>query len=149
MDPAISGCPDADNDGVVDKLDKCPGEPAEAGGEKETLGCPKRAHLRGDRFVVQPPLSPDASASDASALQEIAFALRAMSSIRRVSVEVVLQGVDTDEALADRAVERASQIVKQLIDLGVDRRRLEPVGAVSPNPPRINVIVVDKAPAPK
>ncbi|MBI5537813.1 MAG: thrombospondin type 3 repeat-containing protein [Deltaproteobacteria bacterium] len=148
-DPAISGCPDADNDGVVDKLDKCPSEPAEASGDKDTLGCPKRAHLRGDRFVVQPPLGPEPSASDASALQEIAFALRAMSSIRRVDVEVVLQGSDTDEELADRAVERAAQLVKQLIDLGVDRRRLTPVGAVSSNPAKINFTVTDKAPAPK
>lgn len=142
-DRVVSGCPDSDNDGVADKIDVCPREPAQAGSDRRSLGCPKRARLSGDRFVVQPPLGTEHAAVDVEALREIAFALRADSSIRKMSVEVTLQGSDSDEPLVDRAIERAGQLVQQLIELGVERRRLDAVGGVSAQPSAVH-FVVDK-----
>jgi OmpA-OmpF porin, OOP family len=144
-DKVVTGCPDSDNDGVADKVDLCPREPAEAGNDPRTLGCAKRARLSGDRFVLHPPLGEVSAAADIEALREIAFALRADSSIRKLSVEVTLTGSDTDEPIVDRAVERAGQIVQQLIELGVERKRLDPVGAVSTLPFKINFVVTDKS----
>ncbi|HQP34436.1 MAG TPA: thrombospondin type 3 repeat-containing protein [Polyangiaceae bacterium] len=141
----VNGCPDTDNDHTVDRLDKCPLDPAPPGAYAESLGCPTRARLRGDRWLVQPPLSPDPSPSDLSALQEIAFLLRATSAIEQVTIEVSLQGVESDDALVQKAIQRASAILHQLVELGVHPSRLTPVGAVSPDPPHIDFAVSARA----
>jgi len=145
-DPETSGCPDTDNDRVVDKLDRCPLEPAETGGDPEKLGCPLRARFKGDRWIVQPPLGPDPSASDLAALREIAFHLRYTASISQVSVEVAFQGVESDEQLVEKAMHRATGIIRQLVELGVHPSRLSPIGAVSPDPSHVEFVVVPKGP---
>ncbi len=148
-DKTVSGCPDSDNDHVVDKLDRCPHEPAEASSDPDTLGCPRRARLRNERFVIYPPLSITGAeatrALDDEPLREIAFAVRADMTIRKVTVDVTLQGSEEDLELANRAVERATEIVKRLIDFGVDRSRLERVGGVSPSPASIEITISDRA----
>jgi hypothetical protein len=145
-DPQASGCPDTDNDRVVDKLDRCPLEPARDSADPATRGCPKRARLRGDRFVVEPRLhaEPARAADDADAIEEIAFTLRASASLARVAVEVTLQGAQDDAQLAERAAERAAEIVARLVELGVDRKRLDPVGAVSTAPSKVEVVVTER-----
>jgi hypothetical protein len=146
-DPAVAGCPDMDNDGVPDRVDSCPGEPAPRTSNPAAPGCPGRARLVGERFAISPPLTPEGAPDDAQALAEIAFALRVSSAIRKVAVEVSLQGNDSDEQLADRAVELASALVERLVELGVERRRLEPVGGVSSAAPAVTITVTDRVPA--
>jgi len=147
-DNAINGCPDSDNDHVVDKLDRCPYEPAEPGDDPDRLGCPKRARLRADRFVIDPPLNPSADnasrALDDQALREVAFAIRANRSIAKVSLGVTLQGVDTDTALVPLALARATELVQRLVQLGLDRAILDAVGAVSPAPSHVEIVVTER-----
>ena len=108
--PSENGCPDSDNDHILDKKDKCPHEPAQADPGDANLGCPKFAHLRGDKFVLSRPVRADAaSPADDAVLSEIAFALRANMALSKVSVEVTLQGQDDDEALVERAADRAGR----------------------------------------
>lgn len=110
-------------------------------------GCPRRARLRGDRFDLTPPLTaasetPDRQADD-DTLWEIAFALRSAPHIAKVAVEVRLQAPDDEvDAVADRAIEIANDIVQRLVDLGVDRQRLEPVGVIA-DTPGVVIHVVD------
>lgn len=145
-DQETTGCPDTDNDRVVDKLDRCPLEPAETSGEPDKLGCPVRARLRGDRWIVQPPLGPEPSTSDLAALREIAFHLRYTASINQIAVEVALQGVESDEQLVEKAMQRAAGIIRQLVELGVHPSRLSPVGAVNPDPSHIEFVITSRVP---
>ncbi len=146
-----NGCPDRDNDHVADVHDACPDEPGRASDDPKLSGCPKRARLRGDRFVIDPPLTaasdhPDTAADD-EALWEIAYALRSAPQIRKVAIEVRLQAPEQDiDAAADRAIAIANDLVKRLVDLGVDRSRLDPVGAIA-DTPGVVVRVVESADA--
>jgi hypothetical protein len=99
--------------------------------------------------LIHPPLSIDGSPSsvavDDEALREVAFAVRADMSIRKVTVEVTLQGSDDDLELANRAVERATQIAQRLAALGVEPTKIERVGGVSTGPPNILLTISERA----
>jgi len=95
---------------------------------------------------VQLPLGEVVVAADIEVLREIAFVLRADSSIHQLAIEVTLKGNNSDDTIVDRAMERAAQIVQQLIDLGVERKRLSPVAGVSAQPFKIDFVVTDKTP---
>jgi OmpA-OmpF porin, OOP family len=147
-DKTVNGCPDSDNDHVVDKLDRCPHEPAEPSDDPDTLGCPRRARLRGDRFVIHPPLSITGDSAsqtqDDEALREVAFGIRANRSIAKVALGVTLQGVDTDTALVNRALSRATELARRLVELGLARDKIDPVGGVSPAPAHIDIVVTER-----
>ena len=147
-----NGCPDRDSDHIADRMDACPDEPGRAAPSLLANGCPQRARLHGDHFEVEPPLTaasptPDPRADD-DALWEIAAALRASPRLRKIAVEVRLPspGDDQLESTADRAVQIADDIVQRLVDLGVERSRLDPVGAIADDP-GIAIRVVETSPA--
>lgn len=147
-DRSISGCPDRDNDRIVDKLDACPEEPAPPSDNPDRIGCPQHARVVGDQFLLTPAIDPNNSdpSAESAVLAEVAFALRATPEIQKASVEVrLIVGPDDDEIeVADRAVERAEQLVAALVQLGVERNRIEPVGAISPNTSLVRIVIVDR-----
>jgi len=147
-----NGCPDRDSDHIADRMDACPDEPGRTAPSLLANGCPRRARLHGDHFEVDPPLTatsstPDPRADD-DALWEIAAALRASPRLRKIAVEVRLPSPADDqiESTADRAVQIADDIVQRLVDLGVERSRLDPVGAIADDP-GIAIRVVETSPA--
>ncbi|PKN45955.1 MAG: hypothetical protein CVU63_08180 [Deltaproteobacteria bacterium HGW-Deltaproteobacteria-20] len=148
-DPSTSGCPDRDNDRIVDGLDACADEPAPTYEDGQRPGCPRHARLEGNRFVLTPSPDPFGSpdrGADAVVLKEVAFILRAMPHLTKIAVEVRLrtrEGEDESQ-LADLAVERAHVFARQLVDLGVEISRIEPVGALSKEDPALRILVVDR-----
>ena len=147
-DAQASGCPDKDNDRVVDKLDRCPTEPAPPYTDSTNPGCPKHARIRGDQFDLSPALDPLGSQGsvDQIVLSEVAFILRAMPQLKKIAVEVRLTvPSDEDETeVADLAVARADSFVQRLVDLGVERERLDPVGALSSDKSDVRIFIVER-----
>ncbi len=148
-DPETTGCPDRDNDRVVDKLDECPTEPAPTYDDGIRPGCPRHARVQGDRFALSPPIDP-LDTSDESmrnlVLGEVAFILRAMPHLTKIAIEVHLPVTDErDETeTADLALDRAHALAQRLVDLGVERSRLETVGASSGKKPRLRLLIVEQ-----
>lgn len=148
-DPESTGCPDRDNDRVVDKLDACPTEPAPPYDDGERPGCPRHARVQGDRFVLSPPLDPmdtsDRSPRDV-VLSEVAFILRAMPHLTKIAVEVHLPVSDerNETETADLALDRAHALTQRLVDLGVERSRLEAVGTLTGDAPRLRLLIVEQ-----
>jgi len=147
-DPEVTGCPDQDNDRVVDKMDRCPAEPAPPYAGTQRPGCPKHARIVDNEFEISPALDPLGSARrvDQIVLREVAFILRAKPELNKVAVEVRLTvPAGRDEVdVADLAVARAESFVKRLVELGVQRRRLDPVGALSEESSAVRILVIER-----
>lgn len=148
-DAATTGCPDRDNDRIVDGFDACPDEPAPIYDDRQRPGCPRHARLEANHFVLTPAPDPFGSpdrGADAVVLQEVAFILRAMPHLTKVAVEVRLRAREGEDEsrLADLAMERAQAFARQLVDLGVEVSRVEPVGALSKGDPALRILVVDR-----
>lgn len=147
-DPQSSGCPDQDNDRVVDKNDACPTEPAPSYEGSARPGCPQHARIEGDEFKLSPALDPLGGEGhvDQIVLREVAFILRATPEISKVAVEVRLtapEGQDEVEAAA-LAVARAEAFVQRLVQMGVERERLDPVGALSNQSSAVRILVIER-----
>ena len=147
-DPQSSGCPDTDNDRVVDKNDVCPNEPAPAYEGSARPGCPQHAQLEGDEFQLSPALDPlgDEGRVTQIVLNEVAFILRASPDITKAAIEVRLSvPQDQDEGeVAALAVARAEAFVQRLVKLGVERERLDPVGALSNEASAVRILVIER-----
>lgn len=116
--------------------------------DSTNLGCPKHARLKGDQFDLSPSLDPLGSQGsvDQIVLSEVAFILRAMPQLKKIAIEVRLTvPSDEDEAeVADLAVSRADTFVQRLVNLGVERERLDPVGALSSDKSDVRIYIVER-----
>lgn len=147
-DPEANGCPDQDNDRVVDKFDACPTEPAPPYEGAARPGCPKHARIEGDAFVLSPGIDPLGTVGtvDQIVLREVAFILRTKPEITKVAVEVRLtvpEGRDEVD-VAELAVQRADFFVEQLVRMGVERDRLDPVGALGSDASAVRVLIIER-----
>lgn len=131
--PANNGCPDTDSDGdgVVDRQDNCPQE----AGTADNHGCKKKqlvtitkdqlkildkVHFRTNRATIQRRSRP--------LLNNIAQVLEAHPEITRVRVEGHTDDRGPNEKNKTLSQARAEAVVDYLVERGIDRNRLEPIG---------------------
>lgn len=130
-DPAHRGCPlpDADGDMVPDAIDACP---QQAGGPSATAdknGCVTTLVIKGDRLELHQPLRwnkarTELSPESVSLLDQLADALVAMPTIRRLAIELRAEGKGTPRVLQALADRQARYLVEQLVRRGVSSDRI-------------------------
>ncbi|MFO0554397.1 MAG: OmpA family protein [Polyangiaceae bacterium] len=135
LDKALSGCPrDLDRDGVADKDDACPEEAGVAAAGPDN-GCPPARTVRivGQQIVITETVrftpGSDVLAPDSDALLgKIARILTDHPEIARVAIEGHTDDSGDLQANVQLSRKRAVAVMRRLIDLGVDERRLEAAG---------------------
>jgi outer membrane protein OmpA-like peptidoglycan-associated protein len=167
-DPSQPGCPqpDRDNDSVADTVDACPDKPGAPHPEPAKNGCPGLVLVENDRIVILKPvffatLKDRILSKSFPLLQAVANALRATRDIRRVSIEGHTDSQGDDAFNLDLSQRRASNVVRYLIEQGVEPSRLEPIGYGETRPiqsnqtargrasnRRVEFRIVDPAPPP-
>ncbi len=124
------GCPlpDRDGDTVIDPEDRCPEVP----GDPANHGCPGRVVTRGGRIEAPPVFfatNRDTILSRSNAtLEAVANVLRGVPDIRRLSVEGHTDDVNDDASNMDLSNRRANNVMRWLVEHGVDASRLEAHG---------------------
>ncbi len=155
------GCPepDNDNDGVLDAQDQCPDQAETRNGFQDDDGCADEnpnpgAMIDGARITLTQTLVVTRGAVEGAGqalVTAVAQQLASHPEVRRVRVEC-----RTDEGGSERRNARASTqcargVVRALRRAGVDKRRLQAVGAGSLNAPagaprtRVELVIVDPA----
>jgi outer membrane protein OmpA-like peptidoglycan-associated protein len=167
-DPGKPGCPqsDRDNDSVADAVDACPDKPGAPSSEPKKNGCPGLVLVENDRIVILRPvffatLNDRILPKSFPVLKAVADALRATRDIRRLSVEGHTDSQGDDAFNLDLSQRRANNLVKYLIEQGIEPSRLEPVGFGETRPihsnqtargrasnRRVEFRIVDPAPPP-
>jgi len=145
------GCPDPDNDkdGIPDAEDKCPNKPETLNGVKDDDGCPDPGDeivtLEDDRIEVTEKISfstrhgqSDLKDSALPSIKDVGLILKGHPEIKKLRIEV-----QSDKKGADEAKHRAELIRDALVAVGVDTKRLVPVGKDGGN--RTDFIIAEKA----
>ena len=137
-DPERAGCPipDRDCDTVADAVDRCPDQPGVPSSNPARNGCPNGLTIAeyGQIRILRPvnfaTNSADVAsvATNATILNAVAEALRASTSIRRMSVEGHTDDVGNDGANQDLSNRRAESVMNWLVAHGIDASRLESHG---------------------
>jgi outer membrane protein OmpA-like peptidoglycan-associated protein len=167
-DPKRPGCPlpDRDNDSVPDKSDACPDTPGAPDPDPRTNGCPGLVRVQQSQIVINRPvyfatLKDRILPKSFPVLKAVAEALRALPEIRLVSIEGHTDSQGTDAFNADLSKRRAENVLKFLVEQGIDAGRLETVGHGEGKPVtsnktaagraqnrRVEFMILDPAPAP-
>jgi hypothetical protein len=120
--------PDADGDGIPDKLDSCPNASGKPHKDPAKNGCPKLWLASGQiRVTVELP-------DDEEAMNQIAAILNDDTSIKRLRVEGHSDNRGDDKALKKESQDRAEAITKWLVAHGVDKKRVTAVGIGADRP---------------
>jgi OOP family OmpA-OmpF porin len=130
-DPTSMGCPltDRDRDGVPDLYDACPGKAGAPDPKPKANGCPGLVSIDGGMIQLARPIAFSGNGDhlaqgSAPVLQAVANALKAMPSIKKVSVEGHTDGsLDAMRSL-DLSERRAESVRRWLMDNGVESDRL-------------------------
>jgi OmpA-OmpF porin, OOP family len=129
VDPLRSGCPaDSDGDGINDAQDACPGVQGDRSRDPKRHGCPKARIESGEIKIVEQVQFATASArilpeSDA-VLAAVADVLLRHPEIELLSVEGHTDSSGSAAANDKLSRDRALSVVMQLVDNGVNARRL-------------------------
>jgi outer membrane protein OmpA-like peptidoglycan-associated protein len=134
-------CPDRDNDGVPDNVDRCP----DVAGPMDNWGCPmyKKVVVKRDKLELKEKIQfawNDDVIQDVShpLLDEVAQALKDNKSFR-VAVEGHASSEGTDEHNQDLSEKRAEAVLDYLVAKGISRDRLGSKGFSSSVPIDTNV----------
>lgn len=133
-EPKLDGCPlDTDKDGFVDTDDACPAEAGVAADDPKRNGCPRSVRVVGTQIVIldkirfqvgRAHLLPEGE----EIIQQVARVMREHPEIVRVSVDGHADAVGQEKKNIRLSHRRALAVMRALIGLGVDERRLEARG---------------------
>lgn len=151
-DPTRAGCPkmDRDGDSVPDDVDACPEEPGAPQADPARNGCPGLVEIKdGDIETLKPvyfATSQDRLLKKSfPVLKAVAEVLREMPGIRLISIEGHADGRGTDDFNLDLSRRRAENVMKYLIEQGVEPERLEVHGFGKSQPAESNVTIAGRA----
>ncbi|MCP4676641.1 MAG: OmpA family protein [Deltaproteobacteria bacterium] len=125
------GCPEEDNDldGIVDGEDECPNLPESFNDYKDKDGCPDYFRVENDKLVFKRRIRfkrKEAELQDAAfdVIEELATTIISNVEWREVHITVHTSGRGNDEAQQAISEQRASTILRLLIQSGVVPERL-------------------------
>ena len=132
------GCPEDDNDGdsILDINDACPNEREVFNEVEDEDGCPdesQRVVVRDAYIEINDRIYFEFAKADIQRrsyglLNEIASVILANSDITKIRVEGHTDAIGDDISNLKLSQARASSVVDYLVNAGVKRRRLDPVG---------------------
>jgi len=129
------GCPDTDGDGILDKDDKCPN----VFGVAENHGCPKPAIDVTERLEVQKKLNfaaknlffetgKDVLKKESLTVLDSVVSILKQYDFLKVSIEGHTDNLGADKVNVDLSNNRASAVMKYLVDHGISVTRLTALG---------------------
>ena len=133
-EPKRHGCPlDSDGDGVVDTDDACPAEAGIVTDDNARNGCPESVRVVGAQIVILDKVEFEIGRAHLlpqgrSLLRQVARVMREHPEVVRVSVEGHTDNVGREQDNIKLSQRRALAVLRALIALGVDERRLETRG---------------------
>lgn len=133
------GCPedDFDKDGIKDAADQCPRKPETINGNKDEDGCPDEGkslvQVTKDRVEILEKVYFDTGKDSIQTrsfglLRQVALIIKANPEITKIRVEGHTDNVGDDASNLELSQRRANEVVKFLVNLGVDASRLVAVG---------------------
>ncbi len=131
---ASFGCPDGDNDRVPDHRDDCPDRKCdERADPKRSDGCPSQVVVTREEVVILDKVHFEYNKAvirsvSHDILDQVASVLARYPDIRRVEVQGHTDSDGSEEANLDLSQRRAEAVVEYLVEQGIDRSRLTPIG---------------------
>jgi outer membrane protein OmpA-like peptidoglycan-associated protein len=133
------GCPDPDNDkdGILDVNDKCPNEPETINGVDDADGCPdqgaSKVRVVGDRIEILEIVHFDFNKATIKAvshdlLKQVASVIKNNPGFKKIRVEGHTDSKGNDTFNLKLSQSRANAVRDFLVNLGVERERLDAQG---------------------
>ena len=142
------GCPaaDADSDGIVDKDDACPNE----AGTSASLGCPSNPKSMIDFITKEDSIilfSVNSSVQNSSYDTLINQISNLLKKYPNISLQIAGHASSDGSATFNQTLsrERATNVKKALVQLGIDSSRLKDIGFGEENPPQSNKTVAGRS----
>ncbi len=140
------GCPDRDEDSLLDDDDACPDEWGPADGD----GCPQKVQVTEEAIVILEKVYFDVNKATIKEksfdiLDEVAQVMSTVDRIKMVEVAGHTDSDGTDEDNLALSQARAEAVVQYLVDKGISAARMNPVGYGEANPIESNNTSAGKA----
>jgi outer membrane protein OmpA-like peptidoglycan-associated protein len=139
-DPAKNGCPpDHDGDGVPDAQDACPDDPGVADPDPKKDGCPPPVVIQSGELKVSAKLKFGTNSAKLLAeshwiLEAVAQTMKEHPEIKLLRIEGHTDNVGWAEGNKMLSANRAAEVMKELVKLGVEPARMHSVGLGSTKP---------------
>lgn len=142
LPPPMPAQPDQDGDGVSDRLDACPIEPANPSDNPSFPGCPPGGgiiQLSCERLYIGAPIDFESGSDVIQAgsyplLYLLADALELADNVRLLRIEGHTDDRGSADANQRLSEDRAFAVMQFLTDLGIDTARIEAVGLGEESP---------------
>ena len=123
------GCPDRDQDGYLDAIDVCPDEWGPADGD----GCPQKVQVTAEAIVILEKVYFDVNKATIkpvsfAVLDEVAQVMLSVDRIRMIEIAGHTDADGAEDANMDLSQARAEAVMTYLMDKGVQKARMTPVG---------------------